>query len=225
MKPVTVPEGLLRLLYGKDKIFTAPELEGPPRQENQQQEVSSEEESPSETQPLFKEVSIDPTIVTYTPSSPRVNGHEESDASDSERPPVEEIIVHTEMPDSDEVRYNYFVVWNTVKIYRVQLYIITVYLQSPRTSFEALNEKCNQGFTLQTIRIDIYLYPFLSFVHGNDWFYCRKRKEDVLVSMGQLTVMRSIPPDFVGGTHLSTRGTNELTGIRVKRQRRRWWEF
>lgn len=110
MKPVTVPEGLLRLLYGKDKIFTAPELEGPPRQENQQQEVSSEEESPSETQPLFKEVSIDPTIVTYTPSSPRVNGHEESDASDSERPPVEEIIVHTEMPDSDEVRYNYFVV-------------------------------------------------------------------------------------------------------------------
>lgn len=86
------------------QLFVAPELEGPPRQENQHQEVSSEEESPSETQPLFKEVSIDPTVVTYVPTSPRVNGHEESDVSDTERPTVEEIIVKSEMPDSDEVR-------------------------------------------------------------------------------------------------------------------------
>ncbi|XP_055996674.1 protein scribble homolog isoform X28 [Ostrea edulis] len=98
----TVPEKKTVSLMEEPATIRTPELEGPPRQENQQQEVSSEEESPSETQPLFKEVSIDPTIVTYTPSSPRVNGHEESDASDSERPPVEEIIVHTEMPDSDE---------------------------------------------------------------------------------------------------------------------------
>ena len=84
-------------------VFVAPELEGPPRPENQQQEVSSEEESPSETQPLFKEVSIDPTVVTYVPTSPHVNGHEESDVSDTERPTVEEIIVKSEMPDSDEV--------------------------------------------------------------------------------------------------------------------------
>jgi hypothetical protein len=93
-------------LYTIDNLFTAPELEGPPRQENQHQEVSSVEESPSETQPLFKEVSIDPTIVTHTPSSPCVNGHEESNASDTEQPVIEEIIIHSKMLDSDEVTYN-----------------------------------------------------------------------------------------------------------------------
>nr|XP_022307199.1 protein scribble homolog isoform X19 [Crassostrea virginica] len=89
-------------LMDEPATIRTPELEGPPRPENQQQEVSSEEESPSETQPLFKEVSIDPTVVTYVPTSPHVNGHEESDVSDTERPTVEEIIVKSEMPDSDE---------------------------------------------------------------------------------------------------------------------------
>ncbi|XP_065942307.1 protein scribble homolog isoform X19 [Magallana gigas] len=96
------PEKKTVTLIDEPATIRTPELEGPPRQENQHQEVSSEEESPSETQPLFKEVSIDPTVVTYVPTSPRVNGHEESDVSDTERPTVEEIIVKSEMPDSDE---------------------------------------------------------------------------------------------------------------------------
>ncbi|XP_062590089.1 protein scribble homolog isoform X5 [Saccostrea cucullata] len=99
---VIIPEKKTVTLIDEPATIRTPELEGPPRQENQHQEVSSEEESPSETQPLFKEVSIDPTIVTYTPTSPRVNGHEESDASDVETSPTEEIVVRSEMPDSDE---------------------------------------------------------------------------------------------------------------------------
>ncbi|KAK3088695.1 hypothetical protein FSP39_022487 [Pinctada imbricata] len=63
----------------------APELEGPPRSEVQQQEVS-DEESPSETTPMMKEVSITdgPVVTTYEPPPLQVNG-ERDDSDQSER--------------------------------------------------------------------------------------------------------------------------------------------
>ena len=77
--------------------ISAPELEGPPRSENQQQEVS-DEESPSETQPMLKEVSIadGPVVTTFAPP-PQVNGErEESDQSEKESEKADD-------SDSDEV--------------------------------------------------------------------------------------------------------------------------
>ncbi|XP_069106996.1 protein scribble homolog isoform X4 [Argopecten irradians] len=63
-------------------IIKAPELVGPPRHESQTQEISEEEESPTETAPLIREVTVSEPV--FIPEDQYNGGIEEEEAEDSD---------------------------------------------------------------------------------------------------------------------------------------------
>ncbi|OWF53429.1 Leucine-rich repeat-containing protein 1 [Mizuhopecten yessoensis] len=63
-------------------VIKAPELVGPPRHESQTQEISEEEESPTETAPLIREVQVSETV--FIPEEQYNGAMEEEDAEDSD---------------------------------------------------------------------------------------------------------------------------------------------
>ncbi|XP_060069115.1 protein scribble homolog [Ylistrum balloti] len=63
-------------------VIKAPELVGPPRHESQTQEISEEEESPTETAPLIREVTV--TEPVFIPEEQYNGGVEEEEADDSD---------------------------------------------------------------------------------------------------------------------------------------------